>query len=260
MPEITRDSLLVDVRRALEQMRPEHAARLLAELEHWIPPDGALPFGTATLPATHVMGEAVGALLHAFPERGSLSADVVIERVLEWLGVAETFAWCEGKHTHQLRTPGFAPPDAATTRPGADWFLWGNDGRRRELLDHLELARRNALPKGHVLQPAIPPGRFLVYWPDEQSSDGSSQLASDGFFDIFDAPPWDTWIHYEPAHHFLVSWVPLSLVQHASIGMTRNTVDCHSWLDDLAREDHPRHALRIAFPPWLRALAARAFP
>jgi hypothetical protein len=40
--------------------------------------------------------------------------------------------------------------------------------------------------------------------------------------------------------------------------MARNPVDCHAWLDALATPEHPRHSLRIAFPPWLRRLAGRA--
>jgi hypothetical protein len=258
--EIARDALLVETRRAIESMRPDLAPRLVEELEHWIPPDGSLPFGRATLPIGFVLGEAIGAALHAYPERGSYAADQILARITPWMAIAETVTWCAGRTIAELRTGTFAPPNAVATRPGVDWFLWGNDASRSEQLARIEQTRRSALPADHVLQPSIPPGRFLVYWPDEQSSDGSSQLASDGFFDIFDAPPWDTWIHYEPVHHFLVSWVPLSLVQHAAIGMTRNTVACHAWLDDLARPEHARHSLRIAFAPWLRALAARAFP
>src|SRR5271163_2440722 len=39
-------------------------------------------------------------------------------------------------------------------------------------------------------------GRFLLYVPEENCSDGASEHASTGFFDEDDAPPWDTWVAF----------------------------------------------------------------
>lgn len=263
MAEYVRDAVLAEARRALDVTRPEDSAALFAELEKWVPPGGALPHGPATRPIAEVLDGASSALDEAFPEeKGSELARALLALATPWRVLAETTTWCAGRAL-PLRHERFEPRPPPPERPGVDWFLWGNDEQRAGHMRRVIFRRREELVRDlptPLLQPAVPPGRFLVYWPDEQASDGSSQIASDGFFDVFDAPPWDTWIFYEPVHHFLVSWVPLPLVQHAAIGMARNAVDCHAWLDDLARPDHPRHPLRLAFAPWLRALASRAFP
>ena len=44
--------------------------------------------------------------------------------------------------------------------------------------------------------PSQLPGRLLLYVPWENVSDGASQYASNRFFDLYDCPPWDTWILY----------------------------------------------------------------
>src|SRR5689334_7231944 len=37
-------------------------------------------------------------------------------------------------------------------------------------------------------------GRLLVYFPDAELADGAAEAETNGFFDINDAPPWDTWV------------------------------------------------------------------
>lgn len=255
-----RDALLVDARRALETMHPERAVEMFAELERWIPAEGSLPAGTGSTPPDVLIQQVAGAVLHAFPERGGPIASALLDRLEPWRLLAETTAWCASRSVRELRTPQLEPQPPLPERPGVDWFLWGNDSTRVSQMVELSRLRRVHMPPDRTLQPAVPPGRFLLYWPDEQMSDGFSQISSDGFFDIFDAPPWDTWLHYEPVHHFLVSWVPIALVQHAAIGVSRNEIDCHAWLDEVGQPGHSRHPLRIAFAPWLRALADRPFP
>jgi len=39
-------------------------------------------------------------------------------------------------------------------------------------------------------------GRMLIYVPEENVADGASEAASSGFFDLYDAPPWDIWVAY----------------------------------------------------------------
>jgi hypothetical protein len=39
-------------------------------------------------------------------------------------------------------------------------------------------------------------GKLLLYEPLETVTDGASESSSLGFFDIEDAPPWDTWFLY----------------------------------------------------------------
>jgi hypothetical protein len=70
-------------------------------------------------------------------------------------------------------------------------------------------------------------GKLLLYEPLETVTDGASESSSRGFFDIEDAPPWDTWFLYSGGTIF--SWVPESLVQNAQAGIDANIVDCIHW-------------------------------
>jgi hypothetical protein len=67
-------------------------------------------------------------------------------------------------------------------------------------------------------------GRFLTYIPSENMADGASRYASKGFFDPYDTPPWDLWLHY--SDRTLVSWVPSLLVPLAQDGIDANAFDC----------------------------------
>jgi hypothetical protein len=71
-------------------------------------------------------------------------------------------------------------------------------------------------------------GRILVYAPDENVSDGASEVASSGFFDLEDAPPWDLWVAYGDGALF--AWVPPALLTLAQRGIEVNVVDCIWWL------------------------------
>ena len=72
-------------------------------------------------------------------------------------------------------------------------------------------------------------GRLLLYEPLETVTDGASESCSHGFFDIEDAPPWDTWFLYSEGSIF--SWVPETLIQNAQAGINGNPVDCIHWYD-----------------------------
>ena len=75
-------------------------------------------------------------------------------------------------------------------------------------------------------------GRLLIYEPWENVADGASQVASLGFFDMDDAPPWDTWVHYSNGR--LLSWVPDELIKLAQDGIDANCVQCIQWADEPA--------------------------
>jgi hypothetical protein len=80
-----------------------------------------------------------------------------------------------------------------------------------------------------VADPALakPKGKLLLYQPLETVTDGAAASCSHGFFDMNDAPPWDTWFLYSADTIF--SWVPESLVQNAQAGIDANPVDCIHW-------------------------------
>ena len=70
-------------------------------------------------------------------------------------------------------------------------------------------------------------GRLLLYEAMETVSDGAAEASSHGFFDMEDAPPWDTWFWYKESTIFC--WVPDSLVSDAQAGIDANPVDCIRW-------------------------------
>ena len=49
-------------------------------------------------------------------------------------------------------------------------------------------------------------GRLLLYEPLETVDDGAASASSQGFFDVEDAPPWDTWFVYSRGSIFC--WSP----------------------------------------------------
>jgi hypothetical protein len=73
-------------------------------------------------------------------------------------------------------------------------------------------------------------GKLLRYEPDFNVSDGASQDTTYGYFDVNDAPPWDTWICF--TDRSLISWVPPSLIDLVRSGIEVNPVDCIGWVDN----------------------------
>jgi hypothetical protein len=72
-------------------------------------------------------------------------------------------------------------------------------------------------------------GKLLLYEPLETVSDGAAEAASRGFFDVEDAPPWDTWFLY--SNGAIYSWVPNSMIPFAQAGIDANPVDCIHWVN-----------------------------
>ncbi len=70
-------------------------------------------------------------------------------------------------------------------------------------------------------------GRILVCNPSETVVDGAAQYQSAGFLDLTDAPPCDTWVHFNAGE--LVCWIPQQLVWLAQLGIDVNPVDCIRW-------------------------------
>ncbi len=103
---------------------------------------------------------------------------------------------------------------------------------RRRIVEDLCEARSHGLDRPCVRPPQdLAGGRLLVYEPEGTAVEGATPYESCGFFDAYDAPPWDTWIWWlEPA--YLIAWVPLAFVPLAQWGMDVNSTDCVRWLDE----------------------------
>lgn len=69
--------------------------------------------------------------------------------------------------------------------------------------------------------------KLLIYFPLETVDDGAAEAASSGFYDLQDAPPWDTWILF--ADDAIFCCVPEFAVPYAQDGIDANPVDCIHW-------------------------------
>jgi hypothetical protein len=74
-------------------------------------------------------------------------------------------------------------------------------------------------------------GRLLLYVPRENLCDGAAEVASHGFFDVDNTPPWDTWTCF--FEKYLVSWVPPQLLDLADKGVDVNPEQCIFWAPEL---------------------------
>jgi hypothetical protein len=102
---------------------------------------------------------------------------------------------------HQLRSPELKPTRALGENI--------TDSDRQRLVNELasnrsrQLASLQSTKSLHASQE----GKSLIYYPAENVSDGASKYASKGFYDPFDAPPWDLWISYDSGAGCPLIWL-----------------------------------------------------
>jgi hypothetical protein len=151
--------------------------------------------------------------------------------------LSETVAWCLRRSLphDQFRSSELDPSAFLRVPPFGESNIGVWLERKRESYQsavNAINANRSALVRDtniEVADPAVAEskGRLLLYEPLETVTDGASDSSSRGFFDIEDAPPWDTWFLYSEGSIF--SWVPEALVQDAQAGIDANPVDCIHW-------------------------------
>ena len=86
-------------------------------------------------------------------------------------------------------------------------------------------------------------GRILLFLPRETLFDGAALESSQGFFDEWNIPPWDTWIwcrRLPDDRVVLYSWVSPEFLRLAQQGVSVNPEQCIQWLDMEARKDAQR--------------------
>lgn len=148
--------------------------------------------------------------------------------------LAEAMSWCWARHPIRdpqldLRAPNLEPLiEDLHTFAELDAAVSALAIRRRELL----VGKPNVEDQG---------GRVLVCEFDMSIAIGESKAETNGFFDIRDRPPWDTWMFcvqrkavaassLEPFDlDLLISWVPCSLVASVDEGIIANPYDCIYW-------------------------------
>jgi hypothetical protein len=74
---------------------------------------------------------------------------------------------------------------------------------------------------------ALSKSKLLIYEPLETVDDGAAEAASMGFYDLHDAPSWDTWFLY--ADRAVFCCIPEFAVPRAQDGLDANPVDCIRW-------------------------------
>jgi hypothetical protein len=155
------------------------------------------------------------------------------------LSLAETVSWCsrDPLQMGKLRNP-MLDPSAVLELPsleklGIDAFVKATRQSYQQATDLIKRQRSELLRSVAIqladISAAQTMGRLLIYEPMETVSDGAASALSHGFFDVEDAPPWDTWFWY--AAGIVFSWVPESLVSNAQAGIDANPVDCIRWAD-----------------------------
>jgi len=103
--------------------------------------------------------------------------------------LSETVAWCcdhavASDPNHSLRYESLYPSILSETRADVVLSVLMYRG------EWLKQQRCKPITKDRDLRQ----GRLLCYFPDANLADGAAQVASEGFFDINNIPPWDTWV------------------------------------------------------------------
>ena len=140
------------------------------------------------------------------------------------LRVEETQRWCARE---------LAAGAAPSMRSDALAFEILHNGRN-DAVTSLGLNRSRALWGQEMVKRQRPhKGRFLVYFPDQQLACGAAEVATDGFFDVFNTPPWDTWVSwFDEDDGYLLCWVPDPLVERVDHGIDVNPEACIRWIED----------------------------
>jgi hypothetical protein len=151
--------------------------------------------------------------------------------------IGETTAWCTHRllRADDLRSSTLDPSPTlgvpSFKELGIDAFVKAKRDSYQRATESIKRKRSEVLC--NAATPTVEPaeaqalGRLLLYEAMETVSDGAAEASSHGFFDIEDAPPWDTWFWYKEGTIFC--WVPESLVSDAQAGIDVNPVDCIRW-------------------------------
>jgi hypothetical protein len=133
--------------------------------------------------------------------------------------LAETIAWCTPRATADdprncLRSAELRPPSLLETaveilnrsqptnsEPGAYERRFAQVLTERQAVVNALAEKRQALLRrspghGNASASQVAGGRLLVFKPDDTLEDGAAEVGSQGFFDVSNVPPWDSWVDY----------------------------------------------------------------
>jgi hypothetical protein len=154
----------------------------------------------------------------------TISGDRLLARL------AETVIWCEGiPDSEGYRTKALRP---SLFHEGRDDLVCDVGSARQRQLHYKKLSAPSRAP-------VIAPGRFLVYFPDENLCDGYAESVSKGFFDVDNLPAYDTWVSFfddesssqRSSRCYLLCYVPVAAIDPANAGIEGNPEECIMWLE-----------------------------
>jgi hypothetical protein len=96
-------------------------------------------------------------------------------------------------------------------------------------------------------------GRLIACRPDLNLSEGAMLVATAGYFDYEELPPYDTWVGFvfEPNFmSFLISWVPDAYIHVVAEGLAVSSTECAIWLDDLKPISQHAQLVQDALRHW----------
>jgi hypothetical protein len=144
--------------------------------------------------------------------------------------LAQAVAWCDSlTSVADLRSEALRPR----------LFHDGPDDLVRDLGHNRCLQLRYKKMPVRIESPVVATGRFMLYFPDENLSDGYAEMVSGGFFDVNNLPACDTWVSFfseegyprPSARRYLLCYVPKPLMDAADAGIEGNPESCIAWLD-----------------------------
>lgn len=102
---------------------------------------------------------------------------------------------------------------------------------------HLNAARHNNNHHLNLEEELNRPYAFMIVETASSLSDGAACVASHGYFDDHNIPPWDTWVKAIPlpdasgSELGLLCWVPDWAKQHVEDGIAVNPEECLHWAE-----------------------------
>jgi hypothetical protein len=143
---------------------------------------------------------------------------------------------------------------------GARFIYEMPEAERQSMVDAVSHKRANSLREEnkYPVSPVedLAGGRLLFYMPDGTDHGGASENETEGFFDAWDVPPWDTWIYYSQGsqdkerYYFesrgwvnhpetksrLVCWIPPALIEVVEDGIEVDPMSCLMWARNVDTE------------------------
>lgn len=156
--------------------------------------------------------------------------------------IGECKAWLEIS-SYQLRSAVLEPP-MLELQDDTHKYGWPTESSGQVIVDGLANLR-DALVRARnphlVTETSIAKdGKLLLSAPHMGFLDGNTSAVTGGYIDIYDAPPWDTWLDVVhevdiPDYYdtFLVAWVPMAMVSLVEGGIRTSPGRFLAWASEV---------------------------